>query len=88
MNNIHTEIEERIANILELTKQVSAGKLVWFKCDLLDIPGSPKSYLDHSENMQDKVDEIKALLLDAQAEGYKRGYIAGGIEEFNKRAKE
>ena len=27
---------------------------------------------------------IEALLLDAQAEGYKRGYIAGGIEEFNK----
>ena len=36
------------------------------------------------EKLQDTAKAIKALLLDAQAEGYKRGYIAGGIDELNK----
>jgi hypothetical protein len=36
------------------------------------------------ENLTSATKAIEALLLDAQAEGYKRGYIAGGIDELNK----
>ena len=76
MNNIHTEIEKILKDYRQTLNQQMG--LILANRHRLDIKTADKILIDEPTKA------IEALLLDAQAEGYKRGYIAGGIEEFNK----
>ena len=69
MNNIHTEIDKLGEILFTFGAKVGASK---------------DSVFVGKDNIDWAKAQIETLLLDAQAEGYKRGYIAGGIEEFNK----
>ena len=76
MSNIHTEIEKILKDYRQVLNQQMG--LILTNRHRLDIETADTILID------EPIKAIEALLLDAQAEGYKRGYIAGGIDEFNK----
>ena len=77
MNNIHTEIENLILGV-----QHHAYGLAKSRYGTPDVLDADPKRLNAQRETTTKA--IEALLLDAQAEGYKRGYIAGGIDTINK----
>jgi hypothetical protein len=88
MNNIHTEIEER--TIEEAIKDGVANHTgEWFNGFIAPglnlTPEQSEDLLLFLTKAKRLKNNIKALLLDAQAEGYKRGYIEGSIAEFNEK---
>ena len=86
MNNIHTEIEKVLTQYMQVSPLTDCcdaplrlnEKTAWV-CSKCKKPcgGAINNHSVQSINKQEATKALEALLLDAQAEGYKRGYIAG-----------
>lgn len=60
MNTRNYDLDNLIGETLGFEKQMSIGKMVWFKVEFIEV--GPKEYQKHSTNVQDEVDKLKSII--------------------------